>query len=244
MIRIGIDVGGTFTDLVAVDDAAAASTLAKAALHPARPLARGDRRARPARRRRSALDLARAAGPDRPHRARHDRRHQRAARAQGRPGRPADDRGPSRRHRDARGAEGRSLQPAHAAACAARAARACASACASGCAPTAASRSPLDRGSLDAAIAMLRARAGRGGGGLLPARLARPASTSATRPRRVARALPGRLRLAVVRGPAADQGVRARLDDGRQRLCRPGAGRAISPGSTPGCARPATRRRC
>ena len=63
---------------------------------------------------------------------------------------------------------------------------------------------------------------GRGGRGLLPARLARPAPRA--RDRRGARPRAARrLCLAVLGGTAADQGVRAGLDDGRQRLCRPGA---------------------
>ena len=49
MYRIGIDVGGTFTDLVAID-AGGATTLAKVPSTPAGPLARRARRARTARR--------------------------------------------------------------------------------------------------------------------------------------------------------------------------------------------------
>ena len=222
MYRIGIDVGGTFTDLVAVDDGGA-TTLAKVPSTPQDPslgvLDGLDALAAAARPR-----PRRAAGADRAHRARHDGRDQRAARAQGRAGRPADDRRPSRRHRDARGAQGRPLQPAHAAARAAGAARSCGSACASACAPTAGSRSPLDRGSLDArhrgAAAAKRSRRSRSA-------TCTPGATRATsaRPREALRARAARrLCLALLGGAAADQGVRAGLDDRRQRLCRPGAG--------------------
>ena len=95
------------------------------------------------------------------HRARHDRRHQRAARAQGREGRAAHHRGPSRRHRDARGAEGRPLQPAHAAAGAARAARPPPRRARAHALRRHASRTPLERRSLRAALATLGRRASR-----------------------------------------------------------------------------------
>ena len=118
MYRIGIDVGGTFTDLVAVDDLGKADP-GQGALDPGRSFGRRPRRAEAAGR--DARDRARgAAGRDRSHRPRHDGRHQCAARAQGRAGRAVDDRRPSRRDRDARGAEGRPLQSAPAAARAAR----------------------------------------------------------------------------------------------------------------------------
>ena len=114
MLCIGIDVGGTFTDLVAVD-AQGRVTLAKAASTPGdQSLGVMDGLDRLA----EALGLDRAAmlARHRAHRPRHHGRDQRAARAQGRQGRPADHRGPSRHHRDARGAEGRPLQSAPAAA--------------------------------------------------------------------------------------------------------------------------------
>ena len=87
---------------------------------------------------------------------------------------------------------------------------------------------PLDRASLDAAIAVLKTRAGRGGGGVLPARLARPEPRARDARGNRTRAA-WRLCLAVVRGAAADQGIRAGLDDGRQRLCRAGCGALSRP---------------
>src|SRR5262245_10363386 len=98
MYRIGIDVGGTFTDLVAIDDLGA-TVSAKVPSTPEDPsigvldgltllaetLGTG----------RSAL-LA-AAETDRP---RHDSGDQHAARAQGRESRIVGDRRPSRRDRD------------------------------------------------------------------------------------------------------------------------------------------------
>ena len=74
------------------------------------------------------IDRATLLARDGAHRPRHDRGHQRAARAQGRQRGAPDHRGASRRDRDARGPQGRSLQRAHGAArcrwCRARAASA------------------------------------------------------------------------------------------------------------------------
>ena len=122
MLRVGVDVGGTFTDLVGVDDAGRVS-LAKSASTPADPsIGVMDGLALLAAE--LGTDLGRAAGRDRADRARHHGGHQRPARAQGREGRHADHRGPPRRDRDARGPQGRPLQPAHGAARAPGAARA------------------------------------------------------------------------------------------------------------------------
>ena len=82
---------------------------------------------------------------------------------------------------------------------------------------------PLDQRSLDDAIAALReARVGFGRG-LLPARLARRPARAADG-RCAARGAARGARLALLRGAAADQGVRAGLHHRGQRLCRPGAG--------------------
>ena len=233
MYRIGIDVGGTFTDLVAVDDFGKA-TLAKVPSTPDDPSI-GVLDGLQLLAETLGLELRGAAGRDRAHRPRHDGRDQRAARAQGRAGRAADDRRPSRRDRDARGAEGRPLQSAPAAARAARPAQA---------APRRARAAARRRQGRDAARPGLarprhrRAEAGtgRGGGGLLSARLPRPAPR-ARDPGGDRAGTARRLCLAVLGGAAADQGVRAGLDDGRQRLCRPGlvalsgAARAAARGS-------------
>ena len=86
VVRVGVDTGGTFTDVVADDGA-----IAKVPSTPADPgeAVRVGRRAT-ARRRRPA----RRAGP------RHDGGHQRAARAAGRAGRAGHERGLRRRDRD------------------------------------------------------------------------------------------------------------------------------------------------
>ena len=170
----------------------------------------------------------RAARRDRAHRPRHDRRDQCAARAQGRAGRAADHRRPSRRPGDARGPEGRPLRSPPAAARAA------------GAAPPAARRTRAhprrrpdrdaarSRCSLAAAIAELaRAEVGRRRG-LLPARLARRPARAADRGG-AARGHAVGLCLALLDGVSADQGVRAGLHHGGQRLRRPGAGALSRP---------------
>ena len=220
MYRIGIDVGGTFTDLVAIDDGGA-TTLAKVPSTPEDPslgvldgLAQLAERARPRPRARcwrrpTASCTARRSRPTRCS----------SARA---PGRAADHRGPSRRHRDARGAQGRPLQSAHAAARAAGAAPA---------APRGARADARRRPDRDAARPGLARRARSRCCSASRSRRSRSATctpgatraTSAPPARRCSRALPGAYVSLSSRGPAADQGVRAGLDDDRQRLCRPGA---------------------
>ena len=167
-------------------------------------------------------------GADRAHRPWHHGGDQRAARAQGREGRPADHRGPPRRARDARGAEGRPLRPAPAAARAAGAARA-----AVWRARAHARRRPHRDARSTRRRSTTRSTALREAGvelgrGLLPARLARRPARAADR-RGAARGAARGARLAVLRGAAADQGVRAGLHHGRERLCRPGARRLSRP---------------
>ena len=91
-VRVGIDTGGTFTDLVAVDDASGRWYVAKVPSTPADPVAaisrRSGRPGRPGRR-----DVRRR---------RHHDRHQRRADAQGRARALSDD----------RGLRGRALHPA------------------------------------------------------------------------------------------------------------------------------------
>ena len=218
MYRIGVDVGGTFTDLVAVDDFGKA-TLAKVPSTPEDPSV-GVLDGLKLLAEMLGTELVGAAGRNRAGRAWDDGRDQRAARAQGRAGRAVDDRRPSRRDRDARGAEGRPLQSAPAAARTAGSAQIAARR-----ARAAARRRPR-RDAARPCVARSRrrraeARTGRGCRGLLPARLPRPAARARDQGgdrKRAAR----NLRLAVLGSAPADQGVREGLDDRRQRLCRTG----------------------
>ena len=243
MFRVGIDVGGTFTDLVAVDDAGRV-TPRQVRLHARRSVRSASSTGLGAARRRAGHRPRRAPGRHRAHRARHHRGHQRAARAQGRDGRHADHRGPPRRHRDARGAQGRSLQPAHAAPGAAGAARAPARRDGADALRRHAWRRRSRRPRAEAAIRRLgAARAWT----RWRSAICTPTAIRATSGRRgklLARLLPGRLRVAVLRRAAADQGVRALLDHRGQRLRRPGA-RALSVAAwARGCRRRATAATC
>ena len=179
--------------------------------------------------RRSASSCAALLARDRAHRPRHDGRDQRAARAQGRAGRAADDRGPSRRARDARGAQGRPLRSAPAAAGAAGAARSAPRRARAACAPTAGSRRRSTRPRSPTAIAELDAAEVEAVAVCYLHAYRDPPARAADRRRRCARALPGVYVSLSSRGPAADQGVRAGLHDGRQRLRRPGAGALSDP---------------
>ena len=88
---------------------------------------------------------------------------------------------------------------------------------------------PLDEASLDAAIGPIR-RSGATSVAICYLHAYRnPAHEIAAAERLRARTA-GRLRLALERRAAADQGIRARLDDGRERLCRAG-GAALSDGA-------------
>ncbi len=168
---IGIDVGGTFTDIV-VAATDGQTIIAKAATTPADQsdgVLEGIALAADA----LGLTTADLLHATIAHRAWHDRRHQRPAGGQGRPGRHADDRGPSRRDRDAGGPEARPLQPAHDPPCPIGAAPP-----APGRARTHASRwnseIPLDPASLDRAIDSAAGSRRAGSRDLLPARLAQP----------------------------------------------------------------------
>ena len=86
--RVSMDIGGTFTDVVAYDEDRGTYAAGKASTTPARPDRRRLRRAR-------AGD--RLAGIDRFHRPRDDRRPERLPAAAGREGAPACDRGCGRR---------------------------------------------------------------------------------------------------------------------------------------------------
>ena len=227
MYRIGIDVGGTFTDLVAVD-AAGASTLAKAPRRPQIPPT-------------GVLDglalLAAELGLDladllaRTERIVHGTTVATNALLERKGARSAcsPPRAIATLSRCARAS--RTIATTCACRrpclwCRARAAWACASACASTARSNAARRRSLDR-----AIDALAHGRRRGGRRLLSARLPEPRARKGHGASACARAA-GRLRVALVGGAAADQGIRAGLDDGGQRLRRPGAGalpRAASP---------------
>ena len=109
-VLVGVDTGGTFTDLVADD-----GTVVKVPSTPDDP----PRRSPTPSGRRAASDAARP---------RHDRRHQRAARAAGRGRRPRHERGLRGRARDRPPGPAVALRPLRRPAGAARAARRCASA--------------------------------------------------------------------------------------------------------------------
>ena len=114
MYRIGIDVGGTFTDLVAVDDQRS-SRAGQSGLHAQRSVPRRDARASVAgsgARQRPWV----VAGRDRAHRPWHDGCDECPAGAQRGESGAADDRRAPGYYRNARGLERRSLQLAHAAA--------------------------------------------------------------------------------------------------------------------------------
>ena len=90
---------------------------------------------------------------------------------------------------------------------------------------------PLDRTSLADIDRDAEASRRGGGGGVLSARLSR--SAPRTRDRRGARpGDAGCVRVAVVRRVPADQGIRSRLHDGGQRLCRTGAVALSAPAGT------------
>ena len=207
---------------------------------PGRPVAR---RARRPCRLAGALGHDRAAllARHRPHRPRHHGRDQRAARAQGRQGRPADHRGPSRRHRDARGAEGRSLQPAPCRRPSQLVPRARRLGVRERMRADGRVETPLDQASLDAAIATLPGEPGCEAVAVCYLHAYRDPRHERATAEAVARRAAGRLRFALLGGAAADQGVRAGLDDRRQRLCRPGAVSATWPARARGSRGRATR---
>ena len=136
--RIGIDVGGTFTDVVAVDEAGRV-THAKSASTPADQSV-GVMEGLTLLAEALGITLAAMLEQDRAHRPWDDGCDQRSARTQGCARRPAHHRRPYRYPGDARGPEGRPLQPARRR----RRSRWCratgASACRSGFAPMVASR--------------------------------------------------------------------------------------------------------
>ena len=130
--RIGIDIGGTFTDIVIARD----DGLIETRKVPSTPddYSRGIAEALAAR---LVAEYRDDAGPHHRHRPRHDRRDQRHPGIQGRAHRPSDDRGLSRRARDAPPAHSGALRPAIRQAEAAVPRGICGSRCASGSGRTA-----------------------------------------------------------------------------------------------------------
>ena len=219
MYRIGIDVGGTFTDLVAVDGEGRV-VIAKSASTPEDPsigvmdgiglLAAELRQGSPG-----------APGGHRSHRPRNHGGDQRAPRTQGRQGRHAHHGRPPRHHRDARRAQGDRynlrMPPPIPLAPRGRRLGVKERMRFDGKVAT-----PLDRRSLEAAIARLKSL-GVGSVAVCISLLRQREPREGDTPG--ARAPPARrLRVALGRGPAPDQGVRALRDYRRQCLCRPRAG--------------------
>ena len=114
-VKLATDIGGTFTDLVYLDEADRRARTGQGVLDAARLRARRSWTPSPNRVR---------PGEGRALRPWHDRRHQRADRAQRRDDRAGDDRGLPRRARDRPRQPARHLQPALPQATALRAARA------------------------------------------------------------------------------------------------------------------------
>ena len=134
-------------------------------------------------------------------------------------GRDAHHRGPSRRHRDARGAEARTLRPAPAAPRPRWCRAACACRCASASAPMGAWRCRSIAASLDAAIATLKAEQVEAVA-ICFLHAWRDDAHERAAAEAVRAALPGVFVTTLRRGAAADQGVRALLHRLRERLCR------------------------
>ena len=137
--RIGVDIGGTFTDLVWVDDATGDVRVGKLLTTPKEPA--------------QAVEQGVVIAPPRGGRARdrrargdprHHARHQRAHRAQGRAHRAPDHRGLPRRGRDRARGPLRHVRPLHRPAGAARPAPPAARGARARCSPTARVRTPLD----------------------------------------------------------------------------------------------------
>ena len=239
--RIGVDVGGTFTDMV-LRDAAGAVRIFKAPSVPADP-SEGVLGVLRLAAQQLDLPLTRAAARLRAVRARLDRRHQHHPREEGRQGRHADDRGLSRFARDPPRHPREPVGPSRALPrrCWCRAT--CACRCAGASAPTARSsrRSSPRTSTRRPRCSPTRASSPS------PSACSTASSTARTsaRPARSSRkALERQVGLAVERGHADHGRVRARLDRRGQRLHR-AQGDELSPArSTSSCASSACRARC
>ena len=221
-LRAGVDIGGTFTDLVVYDDATRGVRRRQDADDSGRSVGRDRDRARG-----DILASANAAmGRPRADHPRHDAGHERADRAQGGADRAAGQRGVPRFARDRPRAPLRSLRPATGDAASPGAARA----------PLrragAHARRRLDPAGARSRRGVRRAagpRAGRGrdrgGRHRLPQQLRQPRAGATRAGGRAARRA-RYPRLDLLRRGAGDPGVRADLDDRGQRL-RPGPGRAL-----------------
>ena len=223
--RIGVDIGGTFTDIVLLGADGRVHTqkgvVQRRRLRPRdrRGAGRGVRRARDRRRR------------DRRGAPRHHGRLERDPRAQGRPHRPDHHQGLSRRPGDPQPAHAAALRPRLDQAAAAWSSAICGSWSTSAWTTAARCVRPLDPADAERAVRALLDAGRRGDRGLPAARLRQSGARAADRgDDRAAR--PGPARLDQLRGPAGDQGVRAHLEHGDQRLCH--ADRRPLPGAAAG----------
>ena len=217
--RIGIDVGGTFTDFI-FGARRPRGRAHQGADHAAGPVARRDERDRRDRRRAKGVGvraLLERDGPDRPrhhHRRQHDDRderrgdgadhHRRATATRSRSGaatRRASGIRPSRRRSRSRRA-------------------AAASACPSGSTSAARVVTPLDEAAVRHAVQRLRKQGVESIAVCLLFSFINPAHEKRVR-EIIARGVPGRARLALARGDADGAGVRAHLDHAGRRLRRP-----------------------
>ena len=227
--RVAIDIGGTFTDVVLIDDAHRRALDRQGAVDAGRP----ERGLLPGARRRARRGRRRRSPSCRPGAPRDDGRDERGHHPHRRPGRADRDRGLPRRPRDRPPDPPRPVRPAHDQARAARAAASGRSRSASGSATTARCTSRSTRTRSGASAGAIR-EAGDPLGRRLPApRLPQPGPRGARRGD-PARGDAGRRRLALEPDRARDPRVPARQHDRRERLRRPDRRGATSPRSRTG----------
>ena len=241
-LHAGIDTGGTFTDLVVLDDETGAHRRRQGAVDAGRP----GRRRSSARSRRPASTPRSLASVT----ARHDRRHERAARAQGRARAAAHDGGLRGRADDRAHRQGGSVRPPPREARAVRRAAPTASACASGSAADGTVVTPLDDAELERVAALLEPLLAE------PGETSRSPSACSSRsptrctsgawPRSSTQRFPGvpvavshRVRPGLARARAHDDDRRRRVPHARRRAASPASSSRASPrAASPG------RRRC
>ncbi len=212
-VRVGIDTGGTFTDLVAVDDATGRWYVAKVPSNPGNPGGRD---------RRGARDGGVRPGGRQLRRRRHDDRHQRRAHAQGRARPLPHDARASRTSRTSSASTASTTTTSTGASPSPLVHRPDCLGVAERVDEEGGVLEPIDldgaRRPRRRAHRRERRRARRGGG--LPALLLPQPRSRARDARPAARALPRPARLALARDRADLARVRARHDDGGRRLHR------------------------